>query len=49
MNYVMKCIQVFDKNKISWQNYNSCVTRYNDPNGMIVLMLLDRTFLQNWW
>ena len=29
MNYVMKCIQLFDKNKVSWQNYTSCVVRYN--------------------
>lgn len=36
MNYVMKCIQIFDKNKTSWQNYNSCVSTYSDPNSILV-------------
>ena len=36
MNYVMKCIQLFDKTKMNWQNYSGCISRYNDPNGMAV-------------
>lgn len=40
MNYVMKSIQIFDQNKISWQNYNGCLTRYNDPNNIIVPLCL---------
>ena len=39
MNYVMKSIQIYDKNKMNWQNYTGCLTRYNDPNGIIVPFL----------
>lgn len=42
MNYVMKSIQVFDKTKMLWQNYTGCVSRYNDPTGIIVVVLIDR-------
>ena len=48
MNYVMKCIQLFDKTKMNWQNYNSCISRYNDPNSMVVpFPLILRISLQN--
>ena len=44
MNYVMKCIQIFDKNKTSWQNYNSCISTYNDPNSILVLIFSNSGF-----
>ena len=44
MNYVMKCIQIFDKNKTSWQNYNSCISTYNDPNSILVLVFSNSGF-----
>jgi DNA polymerase sigma len=43
MNYVMKSVQIFDdKGKGGWQGYAGCVSRYNEPNGIIVRVRLCR-------
>jgi DNA polymerase sigma len=47
-NYVMKCIQVYDKQKNNWGNYSGCISRYNDPNGMMVPLPTLRTSPPNW-
>ena len=39
VNYVMKSIQIYDSNN-SWQAYTGCLAPYNDPNNMMVLIVL---------
>ena len=51
MNYVMKCIYIFDENRDQeeWVKYKGCLERYVDPNNpsLIVPLYSLRIYSQN--